>query len=118
MHGLPEDTDLTFFRGAALQQACVGQNEVILRLDPDIEVMVAGDIRMTSAAGVAQLSQTAPRSGCLLVSLLGRVVEAAHPEADGSMKLTWNSGEIVEVLDSFPEFESYTVRSGERVIVV
>jgi hypothetical protein len=36
----------------------------------------------------------------------------------GTLRLTWSSGHVVDIVDSWKEFESYTVTTDDKVIVV
>lgn len=118
MNGLPTDADLSFLEGATLLQVCVGENEVILNLDPDISIMVASVIRMTTGDGVALELADAPESGRSMLALLGHGVAAVAHDPDGTLRRTWDGGEVTELLDSWKEFESYTIRHGDTLLVV
>lgn len=118
MYGLPADTDLSFFLGASLLQVCVGENEVIANLYSDISVMIASTVRVTRDDGKAEIFDDARAIGPALLPLLGREIQQATGTPDGTLRLTWDDGTTVEILDSYKEFESYTVRNGEDLIVV
>jgi hypothetical protein len=36
----------------------------------------------------------------------------------GTLRLTWSSGHVLDIIDSVEHYESYTVTHGDRVIVV
>jgi len=118
MYGIPTDVDLSFFSNATLQQVCIGENEVILHFDSDIMVMVTSTICVTSADGLQTAFTDAKAGGATLLNLLGNAVRVAMAGTDGTLKLTWKGGDILEILDTWKEFESYTVRHGESLLVV
>ena len=118
MNGLPDDIDLNFFVGANLIQVCIGENEVIANLDADISLMIASSVRLAVHAGEMKVCDDAKALGIALVPLLGHAVVEASGTVDGTLRLTWDGGTVVEILDSFKEFESYTVRHGAELIVV
>ena len=41
MYGLAEDADLSFFKGAFLEQVCLGANQVILNFDQGVSISSA-----------------------------------------------------------------------------
>jgi hypothetical protein len=49
---------------------------------------------------------------------LGSSISEVSIVPPGTLRLTWSSGHILNVLDSWEEFESYTVTNGDTVIVV
>lgn len=118
MYGLPQDTNLDFFVGASLLQVCVGENELILNCYADISVMIASAIRVVGRSNEAAVLDDARSQGIALLGLLGHVIEGASGTLDGTLRLTWDDGTSVEILDSYAEFESYTVRHGDELIVV
>jgi hypothetical protein len=60
-----------------------------------------------------------PRTiGRAILPLLGSSISEVSIVPPGTLRLTWSSGHILNVLDSWEEFESYTVTNGDTVIVV
>ena len=118
MYGLSPDTDFGFLIGASLLQVCVGENEVIANLYSDMSVMIASTVRVAAHGGTVETFDDAKSLGVALLPLLGRVIQDAGGMSDGTLRLVWDDGTIVEIVDSWKEFESYTVRNGEVLIVV
>lgn len=118
MYGLPNDIDLDFFVGASLIQVCIGENEVIANLHPDISVMIASNVRLDLHEGEIEAFDDAEALGVALLPLLGGAIVDASGAVDGTLRLTWEGGTTIEILDSYREFESYTVRHGAELIVV
>ena len=118
MYGLPKDVDLAFFLGTKLLQVCVGENEVIANFDPAVSVMIASAVRLHPAGDVLRTLEDSRVIGSALIPLVGSAVHDASAMPDGTLHLAWENGTIVEILDSWAEFESYTIRNGDDLIVV
>ena len=50
--------------------------------------------------------------------MVGTSVATASVEPEGVLRLRWSNNEVVELLDSWKEYESYTIRYGDRVVIV
>ena len=118
MHGLPPDVDLSFFAGCQLLQVCVGENEVILNLHADISIMIASTVRVVHPGGETDTADRSTDIGPAVLILLGKEICEASGSPDGTLRLVWSDGSALEILDSWKEFESYTVRHGDTLIVV
>jgi hypothetical protein len=91
---------------------------VILNLHPDISIMVASDMRLTEPDGARMDTEGTKTAAGPILGLLGQSVEAVSGRPDGTLKITWTSGVVLEVFDTWKEFESYTISQGETIIVV
>jgi hypothetical protein len=124
MRGLPADTDVSFLKGALLIQVCVGQNEVIIRLYPrttppyEISIMSTSLIRLVSPDGAKLASEGSVQIAPALLSLLGSTVADVSILQPGTLRLTWSSGPVLDLVDSNEKYESYTITNGGDVIVV
>ena len=118
MYGLPEDVNLDFFLGATLIQVCVGENEVILNFHPEISVMIAGSVGVTGPDSTQRVLDDARAAGAAILGVLGASVSKVSGTPDGTLRLSCSDGTVLEIYDSWEEFESYTVHHGETVIVV
>ena len=49
---------------------------------------------------------------------LNQTVAEAEGSEDGTLRLAFDTGETLTIYDDSAEYESYTIRHGERVIVV
>jgi len=118
VYGLPADTDLDFLTGSQLIQVSVGENETILRLEPDISIMVASAVHLIEPDGSDVNLTDAREIGARLLPLLGDQIVAATVIPPGTLRLSWSPGSVLEIIDSWDRFESYTITCGDRVIVV
>lgn len=117
MYGFPPDVDLSFLEGAVLVQVCVGENEIILNLEPNISIMATSTV-LVEREGQRDTCDDARTAGIALLPLLGASVVTVIGSADGTLDVSWSRGIRTRILDSWQDFESYTIRHGARVYVV
>lgn len=117
MDGLPLDIDLDFMIGTQLIQVAIGENEVVLHLEPPTSIAIGGAIRLNADRGHREHLDAAT-IGTALVPLLGESIREASAQAGGVMRIVWSSGAVLDLLDSWDQYESYTVTHDGRVIVV
>ncbi|PZS17246.1 MAG: hypothetical protein DLM57_08820 [Pseudonocardiales bacterium] len=118
MYGLPPDVDLSFLDGATLIQVCVGENEVILNFHPDSSIMIASSVQLTGPEYAPRLIESARDTGTALLEVLGGIVSRAAALPAGTTTITWTSGHELQILDTWPQYESYTISHDDVVIVV
>jgi hypothetical protein len=126
VNGLPPDTDVSFLRGATLGQICIGTNELILniqpagdpRIEPGTSIMTECAVRLVQPTREEVTSDDSTVLGPLLVPLLGIAVSSVSILAPGTLRLTWASGHILDLIDSESRYESYVITHGKKVIVV
>lgn len=118
MFGLPRDLDLGFMVGCTLLQVCVGQNEVILRFDREVSITIESRFLVRDPHGGEAVVESAPRGVASLVSLLADSVIDASGNEDGTLRLSFGKGEILEVYDSSKEYESYQIQHGKDIHVI
>jgi hypothetical protein len=118
MYGLPAGVDLSFLVGATLIQLCVGENELILNLHPDISVMVASVVEFDGLSDCVSEPGDPSKAILKLLPLLGHEVAGVRGSTDGTLEVLWDTGERMRIMDSWREFESYTIRQGDHMIVV
>jgi hypothetical protein len=118
MYGLPEDVDLSFLIRASLTQVCVGENEVILNFEPDISIMSASSVTVELSADDKQTYESARDFGRRAIEFIGDIIGQASAVPGGTTRILWTSGRVIELLDTWPQYESYTIRHGESLIVV
>jgi hypothetical protein len=118
MYGLPNDTDLSFLKDATLIQVCVGENEIILNLHPQISIMFTGVVRLVSPGGDEMTSEESLQIAPALLPILGSTVVEVSFVPPGTLRLVWSSGHLLDLIDSEEHYESYTITNGDKVIVV
>lgn len=118
VYGLPADIDLSFLVGTTLTQVCMGQNEFILNFDTGTSIMVASTVRLHGSTTDATEIDSAVEAGKILTAELGASVESASGTEDGTTTIVWSTGTVLSVLDTWPDFESYTITHGSTILVV
>ena len=118
MYGLQVGIDLSFFLGRSLTQICIGANELILNFDSDVSVTVESRIGLTSPGADTEQFDDLRASGALLVGLLERHVATVEGRPEGTLRLQFETGHILEFYDSSQAYESYQVRNGSDLIIV
>jgi hypothetical protein len=118
MFGLPENTDLSFFKDKILLQVCIGCNEAILHFDDDVSVTIEGEIGHRSEGMVTALYKTIIPSAPILLDFIHASIVKALVQPPGTLLLEFSNGEALEIYDSSTGYESYQIKSGEKIIVV
>ena len=120
MHGLSPDTDLSPLSGCTLTFVGFGQYQVQLAFsgDTDCRISIEGDYVVTPSGGECTTFSRAVDGATALLPLLGHSVEVAEVPSDGTVRLGFDSGAVVEVLDSEAHYESYQINLGDRLLVV
>lgn len=118
MFGLPEDVDLSFLVHATLLQVCLGESETIMNLEPGISMMIASVMVLEIAGEERREFDSTLDCARFLVPLLGQSIVGVDGQPDGRLTLDWSGDVRLEILDSYEEFESYTIRQGNTLIVV
>jgi hypothetical protein len=118
MYGLPKDVNLAFFNGKTLLQACFGLHDLILNFDGDVSLTVTSSVGcMALDESIRQYDdfrQIAP----VVVALLNQTILSAEGDEAGTLTLKFDGGEMLAIYDDSKEYESYTIKNGEQMIVV
>lgn len=117
MYGLPTD-DLTFLEGTRLLQVCIGSNEVILNFDREVSITIESTFRVRSSEGEDIVFENSPSSAAALAELLSERVTEVHGQTDGTLRLLFSRGAVLEIYDSSKNYESYQVRHGQVQYIV
>lgn len=118
MYGLPSDLDLEFLVGLTLLQVCVGANEVILRFDQDVSITMETRIRARYADGKDVVFDCAPLAAVSLVAFLSDSITEVLGQRDGTLRMSFSRGGLIEVYDSSKDYESYQIQHGPAIHVV
>jgi hypothetical protein len=118
MYGLPQDTDLRFLRDKLLLQVCTGVNEVILRFDGDISILIQTDIAHRSGQVRTALYELPIPATPMLLRLLHSSIVRTEIKPPGTLVLEFSNGEAIEIYDTSPQYESYHITYDGKMIVV
>jgi hypothetical protein len=109
MYGLEESVDLSFRQGKRCVQVCVGLYQVILHL---------GEFIQLSIESTCRLNDDEVKHYGRLCDLLGQEVVATRREGRGSLVMTFDKGDVLEVTNDNPGQESYQISApGVEIIV-
>jgi hypothetical protein len=118
MYGLPRDTKLGFFNAKTLLQACFGVHELILNFEGDVSVTVTSSLGCVDSSGNVQQYDDFRQVAAAALALLNRAVLSADGDEAGTLTLRFDGGGILAIYDDSKEYESYTIKNGEQMIVV
>jgi hypothetical protein len=118
MYGLPENTDLSFFKGLPLLQVCFGEHDLILRFDNDVGVTITSSIGVLRGSDGCECTSEFRKAAPSLLSLLNHVVTDVTGETSGTLTLFFEGDIRIVVLDDSADYESYVINFRNQVIVV
>lgn len=118
MHGLATDADVRFLRLAEFESLTVSRHEVVLHLFPRISINVTAFVRLVSPDGEELISEESLQIARAMLSLVGSTVADVSIVPSGTLRSTWSSGHVLDLIDSEEHYESYTIQNGDQVIVV
>jgi hypothetical protein len=118
VYGVPEDLDLQFLHGAELIQACIGLYQVQFIFHPGVNISVEGEWKLYGADG-SELDRNRPsprQEPFQLHRLLGQRIAASSVSSPDSIALRFEAGEVLWILDSSKEHESFSIQPGNIFI--
>lgn len=120
VYGLSPDTDLTPLVDCMLTFVGISQYSLHLNFTGDAvcSISIEGDYVLETPDGLSTNFEDAVSGAAGLVRLLGRTVTAASIPSDGTVRLRFDDGAMVDVLESRAEHESYQVTIGPRLLIV
>ena len=119
MYGLPKDFDATFLVGLTLEMICFNINQVYLHFSDHVMITIEGDfLYQVSPSDNASRTTSPPILKSNLMQLLEHSVSKASGDKDGTLTMVFDNGQIIKLLDTLPNYESYKFKHGERTIIV
>jgi hypothetical protein len=118
MYGLPHDINLAFFSGKTLLQVCIGAHDLILNFDDDVCVTVTSSVACMDSSNTMRRYDDFGAGASTLAALLNQTVVSAQGDEVGTLTLRFNNGGMLAVYDDSKEYESYTIKNGEHLIIV
>jgi Family of unknown function (DUF6188) len=118
MYGLSAEHDLSFLMGSTLLQVCIGENEAILRFNNEISITIESKFLVQDSSGLKTTFDDARSAAGPLVKLLSDTITKVLGQRDGTLRLCFTRGDILEIYDSFESYESYQIQHGTDVYVV
>ncbi len=118
MYGLSPDLDLSFLEGIDLLQVCIGANEVILHFDANVSITIQSALRIRSTSGRDKIFEEPPSAAAELMEFLSDSPAEVAGSEDGTLRLIFSGGGLLEIYDSSRQYESYLIRHGDELYVV
>jgi hypothetical protein len=117
MNGLPENVNFDFFVGRELGGITFGRWQIIFLFDQEVELSVESEFELDEGKSRKRFSDPL-LAAHQLVQLIGSTVTDVGARTDGTLILTWGSGQRMTVFDSAEHYESYQVHHGKAIWVV
>jgi hypothetical protein len=120
MYGLSPETDLSPLTGSMLTFVGFGQYQLQLAFsgDADSSVSIEGDYTVALRGDEPTTYSEAVAGAKALLPILGHTVTSATVPTDGTVRVVFDDGSVVEVLDSSSHYESYQVNLAGRLLIV
>ena len=119
MYGLDMAIDLSFLIGREIIQIAIGQFQIIFNFDESVSISVESEFRLVSPDGdVSTWQPRVPEAAAVALRLLGLKVKNVSGQTNGTLTLTFSSGDILTILDSSKEYASYDITCPGTTIVV
>jgi hypothetical protein len=118
MYGLEEDFDTMAFVGGELTQVCFSVNTIGFDFDNNISITLLSSFVYRGDSGDPNSAQAVPVASSNLMRLTGHSVESASASRDGTLVLVFDNGHSLTFLDDSQQYESYSIRIGDREIIV
>src|SRR6476620_2271837 len=102
MYGLSPDTDLSPLRDCTLTLVGFGQYQLQLAFSggDNCAISIEGDYIVTPPGREPITFSEAVHGAALLLPLLGHAVTVAEVPSDGTVRVGFDDGSVIEVLDS------------------
>ena len=118
MNPLPSGTNLDFFIGQTLQQVCLGANEVILRFSDYLSLTIESDFVIQDDHGLRTSFEDARGAAGALARLISEIVGSVSADDEGTLKICFKRGDVLEVMDTWEMYESYVIQHHDKFYVV
>lgn len=118
MYGLKKDIDLSFFLGSELIQVCIGLHQLILNFSGDISIALECEFSHSSKGRALNKSSELPDSACSLITTLGCCVTDINNLGNGNLEIKLSNGDIIQIIDSNKDYESYWITTPTENIIV
>ena len=118
LYGLSPDFDGSFLAGKTLELVCFGAQQVYLHFSSDVLITIESAFSCRQKAGAPVTRTTVPVLQSDLMTLLGRSVVRALGDGDGTLSIEFDDGRVLACYDTSQEYESYSIRHGDRIIHV
>ena len=122
MYGLPSGTNLDFIKSTTLIQVCFGPHDLILNFHLTVSQTVS--ISIYSSLAVGRVGTNLLRHTSFeeisreILSLLNKEVLSVSWRPEGTVSLTFEGNDLLEIYDGSLNYESFTISGPAGLIVV
>ncbi|MCV7358800.1 hypothetical protein [Mycolicibacterium fluoranthenivorans] len=118
MYGISPEENFDFLDRKLLQQMCFGENELILRFDdPTISIVIMADIEIVTHIRGRRLAEDPRSLASDLVDFLGKTITDIK-STQRALFLVFDDEYTLILHDSDENYECFTIKNGDRIIVV
>jgi hypothetical protein len=120
MYGLSPETDLSLLNGCTLTFVGFGERQLQLAFSGDVDcsISIEGDYTVAPKEHEPTTYSAAVAGAQALLPILGHTVGSATVPNHGTVRVVFDDGSVIEVLDSWSEYESYQVNLGGRLLII
>jgi hypothetical protein len=121
MYGLKNSIDLSFLAGREVQHVSIGVYQVWFGFDDDITISAHSEFVYFDGQSERTWRPKEPGAehiAASTVALLGSTIQNYEGQPDGTLILNFSNGSRLTILDSYEQYESYTItRPGQTIVV-
>lgn len=118
MNPLPIGTNLDFLIGQTLDQVCLGENEVILNFSDYTSISIMCNFLIQDEHDIRTDFEDFRPAASALAQLIAKAIQKISSQEDGTLKVWFTSGDIIEIHDTWDTYESYVIQHHDKVYVV
>ena len=118
MYGLPSDPALAVLRGQCPIQVCFGENDLFLNFSGNLSFGIDSSIGLGVNPDCVIKCSDFRKVSQELLRLLSVLVNDVTWAKDGRISITFETGYVVELYDDSEQFESYTIKKPDGVVIV
>lgn len=120
MYGLSQDTDVSFFIGQTLIQACFGPHDVILNFQDDkpATISIWSSIGCISSDGMCERIKDFKEQPGFILKLMNVPITSSQVLVGGTLRLGFENGRQLEIYDDSDQYESYSIHHAGKAIYV
>jgi hypothetical protein len=118
MYGLRSGADLNFLKGRTLLQACFGPHDLILNFDEDVSISIWSALAVGQSGANLQRHAAFAEVGQEVLRLLEKAVLEVGWTLSGTVSLTFEGDQLLELYDDNAGYESYAISSPAGLTVV
>lgn len=118
MYRLPNDFDFSVFVGKTLEMVCVTANTICLHFGADVSITIEAEYSVSGAAEQRPRKAVVPEFDPVVLSLIEHSVTVASGTPEGTLILEFDMGAILRCYDPTELYEAYSIRMGDRTVIV